>query len=85
MAKFRKKPIVIDAEQFLPGINKIPSGVVSDGLGDPRKNPIFSWVIKTLEGDMQVSNGDWIITGIQGEKYPCKQDIFKATYEEVEK
>ena len=39
--------------------------------------------IKTLEGDMIVSERDYIIKGIAGEFYPCKPDIFKATYEEV--
>ena len=41
-------------------------------------------VIHTLEGDMIASPGDWIITGINGEKYPCKPDIFEETYEKVE-
>ena len=41
-------------------------------------------VIHTLEGDMSASPGDWIITGINGEKYPCKPDIFEETYEKVE-
>ncbi len=40
--------------------------------------------IPTLEGVMKASPGDWIITGVKGEKYPCKPDIFKATYEPVE-
>lgn len=40
-------------------------------------------IIKTLEGDMIASPGDWIITGINGEQYPCKPDIFKKTYEPV--
>lgn len=40
--------------------------------------------IETLEGGHNVCPGDWIITGIQGERYPCKPDIFEATYEEVE-
>lgn len=48
------------------------------GMGDD----IF--LIRTLEGDMRVSPGDWIITGVKGEKYPCKPDIFEATYEPVE-
>ncbi|WP_425452782.1 hypothetical protein [Ammoniphilus oxalaticus] len=39
--------------------------------------------IRTLEGDMRVNKGDYIIKGIQGEFYPCKPDIFKATYEVV--
>ena len=41
-------------------------------------------IIPTLEGDMKASPGDWIITGVQGEKYPCKPDIFESTYELVE-
>lgn len=39
--------------------------------------------IETLEGVMLAQPGDWIITGVKGERYPCKPDIFKATYEEV--
>lgn len=41
-------------------------------------------VIHTLEGDMIASPGDWIITGVNGEKYPCKPDIFEKTYEKVD-
>jgi hypothetical protein len=41
------------------------------------------FVIHTLEGDMTAMPGDWIITGVRGEKYPCKPDIFEATYEAV--
>lgn len=41
-------------------------------------------VIHTLEGDMIASPGDWIITGINGEKYPCKPDIFEETYEKID-
>ena len=40
--------------------------------------------IHTLEGDMKVSVGDYIITGVNGEQYPCKPDIFEKTYEKVE-
>jgi hypothetical protein len=40
-------------------------------------------VIETLEGSMKASVGDWIITGVKGEQYPCKPDIFEVTYEEV--
>lgn len=45
------------------------------GMGDD----VF--MIRTLEGDLKVSPGDWIITGVKGEKYPCKPDIFALTYE----
>lgn len=40
-------------------------------------------IIHTLEGDMKASPGDWIITGVNGEKYPCKPDIFEKTYEPI--
>ncbi len=41
-------------------------------------------MIQTLEGKMKASPGDWIITGVHGEKYPCKPDIFEKTYEPIE-
>lgn len=78
--KYRKKPVVIDAHrhttinalfvwmQTFPGTNefKVEAGAV---------------IIPTLEGDMVVTPGDWVIRGIKGEFYPCKPDIFDATYE----
>ena len=75
--KFRKKPVVIEATQWFkdgdhPAVIK---GKLNDG-------PIF-W-INTLEGDMMVVPGDWIITGVKGEHYPCKPDIFEMTYEVAE-
>ena len=73
MAKFRKRPVVIEAEQWRPGVRI--EGMVLDDDGNP--------VIETLEGSMRVSPGDWIITGINSEKYPCKPDIFEKTYEPV--
>lgn len=83
MAKFRKKPVVIEAEQFhISGDPELyPEGLrwggnLPDGTG--------CYVIDTLEGQMKVSNGDWIITGTKGEKYPCKPDIFEAIYERTE-
>lgn len=82
--KYRKKPVVIDAYR-LP---------MSDGAsrvfdGEPiifkRVNgAIVEAVISTLEGTMIASEGDWIIRGVKGELYPCKPDIFEATYEKVE-
>lgn len=56
-----------------------------------RKKPVIieayqtdkEMIIQTLEGPLKASIGDWIITGVRGEKYPCKPDIFKKTYEEV--
>ena len=81
MGQYRKKPVVIEAEQYLLGevirakwlFDAMESGIVfndADGLK-----------IKTLEGVMSASVGDWIIKGVKGEFYPCKPDIFAATYE----
>jgi hypothetical protein len=77
--KFRKKPVVIEAVQY-DGSNASEIGVfVGDAYVDGRRVP----VIRTLEGDMSVTSGDWVIRGVQGEFYPCKPDIFDATYEPV--
>lgn len=77
--KFRKKRIVVEAVQFT-GEKPWPEGVYP--CGSPAEFGLPT--IFTLEGAMRVSAGDWIITGIKGEKYPCKPDIFEATYEKVE-
>jgi hypothetical protein len=50
---------------------------------NPIEGAIPELSIRTLEGEMRVSTGDWIIKGVKGEIYPCKPDIFEATYEEV--
>ena len=60
--KYRKKPVVVEAE-----------GPITQAM-----------TIKTLEGDMRADVGDYIITGVKGERYPCKPDIFHETYEPVE-
>ena len=85
--KYRKKPVVIEAMKvttdlswddltgFCPSLTVRPDALRYD-------TPVT--VIETLEGDMAVQYGDYIIKGIQGEFYPCKPDIFKQTYEEVE-
>lgn len=81
--KFRKKPVVIEAEQYSDG--QPVSGVCF--FQEPVPNEIDCLIfphVHTLEGPLKVSNGDWIITGIKGERYPCKPDIFDATYEKVE-
>ncbi|UOF90805.1 PGDYG domain-containing protein [Fodinisporobacter ferrooxydans] len=87
MAKYRKKPVVVEAEQWFPGkhIDGVNPGgdIVFDGL-KKWVEPNGKYYISTLEGDMEVSPGDYIITGVKGEKYPCKPDIFEATYEKVE-
>ena len=82
--KFKKKPIIIEAEQFLPfaddrfkPISNIP------GIYIDLKNSKTGWSMQTLEGRFDVISSDWIITGVNGEKYPCKNDIFIKTYDKV--
>uniref|UniRef100_A0A6M3LGX0 Uncharacterized protein n=1 Tax=viral metagenome TaxID=1070528 RepID=A0A6M3LGX0_9ZZZZ len=87
MVKYRKKPIVVNAEQWFPRNKQWPGLGLPDSLGvmwqfDEQGN-IWQGTIETLEGPHIVSIGDWIITGVKGEKYPCKPDIFEATYEPV--
>ncbi len=76
--KFRKKPVVIEAVQLTP--ETVDEAIAFCG-GSIKSHPMTGVVIETLEGDMLASNGDWIIKGIKGEFYPCKPDIFEATYD----
>ena len=83
--KFRKKPVVIEAEQFTAETkdmvyNFVRCNTVADF--DDEGNPVLK--IQTLEGAMTACLGDWIIKGVAGEFYPCKPDIFDATYEPVD-
>lgn len=90
MPKFRKKPVVIEAVQFNVGREhkvKLPDGVIVTKFspGADNFNYLgFEFGIETLEGVMAVKNLDWIITGVKGERYPCKPDIFAETYEPIE-
>lgn len=84
MAKYRKKPVVIEAVQWDGNLATIEDllarstcPVVTQDLGSP------SLFISTFEGVHEARLGDWIIMGVVGELYPCKPDIFEATYEAV--
>lgn len=110
MAKFRKKPVVIEATQWFqngdhPEDECVP--ITHNGETFPSEGKVvryyrhpgvsgtskcissipcnatmhFHGWIDTAEGGHNVCPGDWIITGIKGERYPCKPDIFDATYE----
>jgi hypothetical protein len=84
--KFRKKPVVIEAMQLtLDHQNQI---AIEMWLGEWFNTwlPSQGWPleIRTLEGIMKASTGDWIIKGVNGEFYPCKPDIFDKTYEAVD-
>lgn len=87
--RYRKKPVEIEAiqltrenvgaaEEFIHGKAEARK------LSGPGRGLVDGVVIHTLEGDMRASWGDWIIRGVAGEVYPCRDDIFQATYEAVE-
>ena len=87
MAQYRKKPVVIDAARWeengeMPSwlLDAIKVGKVVMG-GEPTGYPHAEVV--TLEGVMRADPGDWIILGVEGEIYPCKNSIFQAIYEAV--
>jgi hypothetical protein len=82
MAKFRKKPVVIEAIQYRE--SEAPSELADDVIaGKVRYCENGTALIDTLEGEMIARPGDWIIRGVKGELYPCKPDIFAKTYEAV--
>lgn len=94
MARFRKKPVVIEAVRY--DGTKASFDAIWDWMkGDDPDSPMCGYSgpdddhpgdfgIKTLEGNMTASPGDWVIRGVRGEFYPCKADIFDLTYEPVE-
>lgn len=91
MSKYRKIPVVVEAMLYknvdsLPELNQFAGESVKLGSSsfDGKKTTWAIVYIETLEGDMNVSNGDYIIKGVNGEFYPCKPDIFEKSYELVE-
>lgn len=89
--KFRKKPVVIDAVRIEKGMD-LPQWLIAamnEGRarlrGASQYSRVQPWAeIDTLEGMHRGDAGDWIIRGVKGELYPCKPDIFDATYEPVD-
>ena len=90
MAKYRKKPVVIEAIQFngknFNEVSEFSSGKAKRRIALEGNIPVETDTIdiNTLEGTMNAIKGDFIIKGVQGEFYPCKPDIFEQTYELVE-
>jgi hypothetical protein len=80
--KYRKKPIEIEAMRFHGTNGREVAGWVISNAQDAQLNR-GEVLIMTLEGIMHASPGDYVIRGVQGEFYPCKPDIFDATYEPV--
>lgn len=82
--KYRKKPVIIEARE----VGTEPFAITGKWCGGKPitdgGNRVVGIAIKTLEGTMRADIGDWIIQGVKGEFYPCKPDIFAATYEPVQ-
>lgn len=93
MSFYRKRPIVIEAVQwnndrrdvfdFLTGTTNQLLTNSGDNFYIDHNRIDGGLIIKTLEGEHMANLGDWIIKGVKGEFYPCKPDVFAATYEEV--
>ncbi|TCP88941.1 PGDYG protein [Rhizobium sp. PP-CC-2G-626] len=81
--KTYRKTALVTAEQFLPAIGQIPSGVFSTALGHPSKRPDAEWALETKEARHILRAGDYICTGPAGEQWNVAREIFEATYEEV--
>lgn len=84
--KYRKKPIVIDAEQFVvyqQNVNPLSKMILETTFPVYKDQLGHHIIIPTLEGNMRANNLDYIIRGVNGELYPCKPDIFEKTYELV--
>ncbi|MGN7969013.1 hypothetical protein [Microbacterium sp. 22296] len=77
---YRKKPVEIQAMHFETVLD---GALIAEWAGGSNEASPHEVQIKTLEGTMTASLGDYVIRGVQGEFYPCKPDIFAATYEEV--
>jgi hypothetical protein len=89
MAKFRKRPVVVEAMQLVDADSSdaigrwIRSQSATAYHSSGRAGHSFWLKIGTLEGVMVADQGDWVIRGIEGEFYPCKPSVFEATYEPV--
>lgn len=83
MAKYRKKPVVIEAVQINNNVQELEAFIGDNGTVVQDEHCIIV-SINTLEGVMTGTDGAYIIKGVQGEFYPCQKDIFEATYEPAE-
>ena len=82
--QFKKKPVVIEAVQWT-GDNFAEVAALGENIFGPYGQEDAHLEIGTLEGRMTAGLGDWVIRGVKGEVYPCKDEIFQMTYEPVSK
>lgn len=85
MAYFRKKPVVIQAVQWDgSNVDEVLGFILAKGSARRDANDRQAIFIDTREGTMRADKGDWVIKGVKDEFYPCKPDIFEATYDRVD-
>lgn len=83
--KYRKKPVVIEAVQFIGSSYQEVCDFIGKELSKHYNiGGVVSLIIPTLEGNLKADKYDYIIKGVNGEFYPCKPDIFEKTYEKVD-
>jgi hypothetical protein len=93
--KFRRKPVTVDAVQFTNPDGPLPEGIRREearwagswsdqSFFNKKYGSIYKFFVDTLEGPLEIKVGDWIVTGIVGERFPVKPDIFVQTYEPIE-
>jgi len=78
--KYRRRPTIVEAEQFFPDRRPHPVGVLDHGADDTGRHV---YTVATANGRVAVVAGDWILTDVTGIPYPCKPDVFSATYDPV--
>jgi len=99
--RYKKKPIVVEAVQFIDCVSDkiqdhfdeypdwlneaFKEHTIRLIFADTKHLTIESFAIATKEGDMNLTKGNWLIQGVKGELYPCNDEIFRMTYEEVNK
>jgi hypothetical protein len=88
MREYRKNPVIVEAFKFYIGmpmkdLERYMAGKAEFHTAEDGNRCCIMLTIRTLEGNMSVSDGDMVIKGVQGEYYPCKPEIFRQTYEAV--
>jgi hypothetical protein len=85
MGRYRKKPVEIEAIQFIAQNIQEVYEMLGNNLkvAPSADGEVLHHFIRTLEGDMELSWNDYVIKGVKGEFYPCKPDIFELTYDKI--
>jgi len=84
--KYRRKPVIVEAIQFIFGTESDVLSFIEDGGGNVEyDNNIKQFYIETIDKKMYIDDGDYIVKGVQGEFYPVRDDVFHQLYEGLDK